>query len=137
MRLSHKSQYKKRSSSKRPSKRMSKRMSKKVRPSKRMLKFGASGPGYNGPTSFTNGYANFFGAKTPYVNASEWWYANPGSNGGLIGSGPTNYQSPGLYSYSFGKRNGFLSSFKKKKSKKSKKSKKIKKSKKSKRRSRR
>ena len=102
---------------------------KKVRPSKRMLTFGASGPGYNGPTSFTNGYANYFGAQSPFIIPTEGLISNPGSNGGLIGSGPTNYQMPtGLYSYSFGKRNSFLSSFKKKKSKK-KKSKKSKKSK--------
>jgi hypothetical protein len=62
------------------------------------MRFGLSqaGPGYPGPTSFQNGFSPYFGSKQPFVNATEAWYANPGSTGGLIGSGPTNYQSPNM-----------------------------------------
>jgi len=60
-----------------------------------------AGEGYEGATSFNNGYSNYFGAKEPFVNASEWFYPNPGSAGALIGQGgKTNYQSPNMiYKY--------------------------------------
>lgn len=55
------------------------------------------GPGYAGQTSFQNEWAPYFGAKIPFVNASEWWYADPGSAGSLAKSGkPSNYQSPNM-----------------------------------------
>lgn len=56
---------------------------------------GGMGPGYAGQTSFQNGYANYFGAKEPFVNASEWWYAG-GPAPSLIGQGKSNYQSPNM-----------------------------------------
>jgi len=66
------------------------------------MMFGSShGPGYAGPTSFQNGYSNYFGAKEPFVNGSEWFYPNPGSSGALIGTAvKTDYQSPNMiYKY--------------------------------------
>lgn len=66
----------------------------------RRRRFGSKGPGYKGPTSFDNGYVNYFGAPEPFVNASEWWYPNPPSKGELIGGAPTKYQSPNMiYKY--------------------------------------
>ena len=90
-----------RSSKKRRStRRRSTRRRSKKRRSTRQRKFGSKGPGYKGQTSFQNGYVNYFGAPEPFVNASEWFYPNPGSKGGLIGTKKTNYQSPNMiYKY--------------------------------------
>lgn len=77
--------------------------SRKVKKLKRKFsrrRFGSKGPGYKGATSFQNGYVNYFGSQEPFVNASEWWYPDPGSKGGMIGSAKTNYQSPNMiYKY--------------------------------------
>lgn len=57
----------------------------------------AGGIGHEGPTSFTQKvYAPYFGSQEPFLNASEWWYPNPGSKGAPIGKGVANYQSPGM-----------------------------------------
>ncbi len=37
-------------------------------------RFGSvSGPGYEGATSYPNGYVPYFGNSQPFVNASGWW----------------------------------------------------------------
>lgn len=62
---------------------------------------GGMGPGYQGRTSFQNGYVNYFGAKEPFIQATEAWYPSPGSKGALVGQGgKMNYQSPNMiYKY--------------------------------------
>ena len=63
------------------------------------------GPGYEAPTSFKNGFAPYFGSQQPFVVPTEGLISNPGSTGGPIGSGPTNYQFPQMvYSYGFGRK---------------------------------
>ena len=76
--------------------RSKRRRRKKRRSRRRRSRFGASGPGYAGATSFKNGWSPYFGGKEPFIQASEWWYPNPGSQGQLIGKAPTHYQSPGM-----------------------------------------
>ena len=109
--LSYKSKRKARKSRTKRTKKVNKRKSSRLksrRKSRRVSRhrFGVSGPGYKGATSFQNGYANYFGASEPFVNASEWFYPNPGTKGGMIGSKPTNYQSPKMLSMynKFGKK---------------------------------
>lgn len=84
-------------SSKRRSGRKSSRKSSR-RSRSRRSRFGVMGPGYAGPTSFENGYAPYFGAQEPFVNASQWWYPNPSANSANLvpKNQPTNYQSPGM-----------------------------------------
>ncbi len=32
-----------------------------------------AGPGFKGQTSYSNAFAPYFGAREPFVTASEWW----------------------------------------------------------------
>jgi hypothetical protein len=106
VRKSKKSKRASKRKSRRSSKRKSRRSFGKRKMVRRSRKFGAAkGPGFQGATSFQNGYSNYFGAPEPFVNASEWFYPNPGSSGGMIGSGKTNYQSPNMLKmYSYGRK---------------------------------
>lgn len=89
---------------KRKSRRKSKR-SRRSRRSRRSFGLAAKGPGYRGATSFQNGYAPYFGAPEPFINASEWFYPNPGSKGQMIGTAKTDYQSPNMIRmYKYGRR---------------------------------
>jgi hypothetical protein len=89
----------------RKSKSKSRRRRRKLRfgsPMRAGTGFGGMGPGYSGATSFENGFAPYFGGKEPFIQASEWWYSNPGSHGQLMGkeAGGTHFQSPkmvGMY----------------------------------------
>lgn len=55
---------------------------------------GGMGPGYNGPTSFQNGYAPYFGAQEPFINMTEGLYPG-GPAPSLAATGAaTNYQNP-------------------------------------------
>ena len=106
-----------RSSSRRSSSRRSSSLYKMLMPwSSRRNRFGGAGDGmggmgqgFAGATSFQNGYAPYFGGQEPFINASEFWYANPSAGAVKLvpGNQRTSYQSPEMIrSYAkFGRRN--------------------------------
>lgn len=65
-------------------------------------RFGSSGPGFEGNTSFKqNKNFAYFGTEQPVALPPEWWIANPGSTAELVNMGcegcKTNYQFPTYY----------------------------------------